>query len=453
MSEKQMPSCMRRKERRKPRNKKFGNLLLEENPNNIMKKITTMHDLIRAFANAMNLISPELENHHERVAYLAYTLADTMGLSSKQKRIAAYGALLHDIGSVMAEGQLSLLDLEMKPRYLAKSGSVLLKKSPLTSSLSDIIGDSQTPWESLKKSMFTIGKSFLIPQIIHLADAVSLLFKEGEPVLNQLPFIRECIYQVGEKKFHPEVLKAFDELCGLEAVWMNLLYYPQSMLEQVFENHEVSLEEALELTEFMSHIIDFRSPFTAMHSAGVAQTAECLAKAFGMSAEECRMMRLAGHLHDIGKLKIPKEILEKPGKLTDSEFNVMKEHVYYTYVILKDISGFEQITDWAALHHEKLNGKGYPFHLEPERIPLGSRIMAVADIFSAITEERPYRKGMGREQVFDVLRGDVEKGALSGSIVELLLDNYEEIDGKRAEASRKASSRYQEMLKKNEKEA
>ena len=166
-----------------------------------------------------------------------------------------------------------------------------------------------------------------------------------------------------------------------------------------------------------------------------------------MSEQECKYMRIAGLLHDIGKMKVPKEILEKPGKLTDEEFNIIKEHAYYTHLILSDISGFEQVTQWAAYHHEKLAGNGYPFHLAEDEIPFGSRIMAVADVFSAITEERPYRKGMDREKVIEVLRGDAARGALSGKIVELLVDNFDMINEKRDAASRKASRRYQIILK------
>jgi HD-GYP domain-containing protein (c-di-GMP phosphodiesterase class II) len=264
-------------------------------------------------------------------------------------------------------------------------------------------------------------------------------------VLNQVSCIKDAVNKA-TSVFCPEVLRAFERIAGREYVWMDLLYRPQRFLEYDSGDIGVSLDQAVSMTGFVSKIIDFRSPFTAMHSAGVAATAVCLAQRVGMSEDECKMMRIAGNLHDIGKLKIPNYILEKPGKLTDQEFNVMKEHTYYTYVLLKDIQGFEQIAQWAAFHHEKFNGGGYPFHLGQNEISLGSRIMAVADIFSAITEDRPYRKGMEKEKAIQILRGDAEKGLISATIVELLVNSFDEINRVREEESRTASKSYQQSL-------
>jgi HD-GYP domain-containing protein (c-di-GMP phosphodiesterase class II) len=163
------------------------------------------------------------------------------------------------------------------------------------------------------------------------------------------------------------------------------------------------------------------------------------------------MMRIAGNLHDLGKIRTPKAILEKPGKLDDAEFNIIKEHAYFSYRILSyrilsKIEGFAEIADWAALHHEKLNGSGYPFKLEEDRIGLGSRIMAVADVFSAITEDRPYRRPMGREQTIRVMRDNVEAGALAKSIVDVLLDNFDDVNEQRDQASRIEGRRYFEAI-------
>ena len=111
-----------------------------------------------------------------------------------------------------------------------------------------------------------------------------------------------------------------------------------------------------------------------------------------------------------------------------------------------DIEGFDQITDWAGFHHEKLNGRGYPFHLDRESLDQGSRIMAVADIFSAITEDRPYRAGMPREQVIQILRENVERDAIDGELVELLIAHYDEVDAARVRLSHEAGSRYYSFL-------
>jgi HD-GYP domain-containing protein (c-di-GMP phosphodiesterase class II) len=319
---------------------------------------------------------------------------------------------------------------------------------PLTDPFASIVQESQTPWERLKRTFKTLHVPQRIGQIVHLADTVTLLLNDKESALNQVDHVKECIHNIGEREFGPEVLAGFDKLCGIEAVWLDVVYRPEIFLDLITIDQSFSLDETVRLTEFMSKIVDFRSPFTAMHSAGVAATAVALAELSNMSEDECGMMRIAGYLHDIGKLKIPNVILDKPGKLTDHEFNIMKEHAYYSWILLKDIRGFETISKWAALHHEKLNGKGYPFHMMKEELTLGSRIMTVADIFSALTENRPYRRSMDKEKVIGILRGDAGSGLISGGVVELLIDHYDAINARRDAESRAASKKYQQSLEK-----
>ena len=227
---------------------------------------------------------------------------------------------------------------------------------------------------------------------------------------------------------------------------MDLRYNPQFLNYFVGEIAPVSLDRTVELTAVISRIIDYRSSFTAMHSAGVAASAVALARYAGMRDDECKMMKIAGHLHDIGKLKVPRSILEKPGRLTEEEFNIIKEHPYYTRMNTLSIEGYEKISAWASFHHEKLNGKGYPFHLGAADLDTGSRIMAVADIFSAITEVRPYRAGMEKEQALAVLQDNVRSGGIDGDLVTLLNEHYEEINTIREEISKAEGARYYESI-------
>ena len=412
----------------------------------MIQRFTTKRDVIRAFANAMNLVSPEVQNHHEKVSYIAARLAETMGMNAQQRTLAFAGGLLHDIGGVLKQGSISLADIELNAGKIASAGAVLLQMHPNTSLFAPVVQASQTPWQRLKALHTSLKAPQLLGQIVHLADTVSLYLDGSQSALNQIEHVRECIHRAGDREFSPEVLAAFDTLCTHEAVWLDILYRPDCFLDMVTDDRWFTLDETVKLTEFMSGIIDFRSPFTAIHSAGVAASASMLAALAGMSEDEQKIMRIAGYLHDVGKLKTPNTILEKPGKLTDEEFNVMKEHAYFTWILLKDVGGFELITDWAAHHHEKLNGNGYPFHLPQSELSLGARIMAVADVFTALTEDRPYRKRMERDAVVSVLRGDAERGLLSGSIAELLIHNYDAINARRETESRAASKKYQESL-------
>jgi HD-GYP domain-containing protein (c-di-GMP phosphodiesterase class II) len=146
------------------------------------------------------------------------------------------------------------------------------------------------------------------------------------------------------------------------------------------------------------------------------------------SEHDAKMMKIAGYLHDLGKLAVPVEILNKPSKLTKEEFQIIKSHSYYTYRILEPITGFKIINSWASFHHECLNGSGYPFHHGANDLSLGSRITAVADIFTALTEDRPYRSGMDKENVLGIIRKLVNENAIDANIVSLLELNYENVN-------------------------
>lgn len=193
------------------------------------------------------------------------------------------------------------------------------------------------------------------------------------------------------------------------------------------KNIEIDYEQLENISRLFRDIIDFKSPFTATHTSGVAACAEIMAKLFGLTVNETQEMRITGNLHDIGKLVIPNSILENPGKLTKKEFEHIKSHTYFTYYVIDSISGLQHIAEWAAFHHEKLDGSGYPFHCNGNNMPTGSKIMAVADIFTAIAEDRPYRKGMPKDEIIKTLTGMSSDKLIDSKIVDLLIDNFSEI--------------------------
>lgn len=209
---------------------------------------------------------------------------------------------------------------------------------------------------------------------------------------------------------------------------------------------ELNLSEILGAAKFIEKIIDFRSRFTATHSSGVSAVAEELARTAGFTENECCMIKIAGYLHDLGKLAIPAEIIEKPGKLTKQEYEIVRNHVYYSYHILKNIKGFEEINRTASFHHERLNGKGYPFGLTGDMLSPSARIMCVADVFTAITEDRPYRKGMDSGSAMAVLFGMAQRDEVDSEIVSCLEKNYDRINNARIEAQISAVKEYQKLL-------
>ena len=142
-------------------------------------------------------------------------------------------------------------------------------------------------------------------------------------------------------------------------------------------------------------MIDAKSPFTSRHSERVAEIAVATATTLGFTDESLRDLRRAGLLHDIGKLAISNLILDKPGKLTVEEFEAVKRHPLVTEQILGRVSRFADIAGIAAAHHEKLDGSGYHRGIHGDELDPPARVLAVADIFEAMTADRPYRAADG----------------------------------------------------------
>lgn len=154
----------------------------------------------------------------------------------------------------------------------------------------------------------------------------------------------------------------------------------------------------------MAVAVDAKSRWTAGHSIRVTRYAVELAHAIKLPGSEIEKVNLSGLLHDMGKIGIPDAILDKPGKLTEEEWKVMKQHPIIGYEMLKDIWQFRgSILDGVLYHHERIDGRGYPFGLKGDEIPFMGRLLAIADGFDAMTSDRPYRAGMPKEKALEVL--------------------------------------------------
>lgn len=178
-----------------------------------------------------------------------------------------------------------------------------------------------------------------------------------------------------------------------------------------------SYKKIRKITALISDIIDSKSKFTKLHSSGLSNKARVMADFYNFSKDKKNKLLIAADLHDLGKLAVSNSILDKPGRLNDEEFTKVKAHSFYTRKALEPIDCFEEITEWAANHHEKNDGSGYPYGLKKRDLDFSSQLMAALDIYQALRENRPYRKPMTHKKSINILKNMVGAGKLNKKIV------------------------------------
>lgn len=186
---------------------------------------------------------------------------------------------------------------------------------------------------------------------------------------------------------------------------------------------EMTLEERTELLKKLAAGLEAGDPYTHGHSQRVARHAYMVAKSMKLPRREAEKIRLAGVIHDVGKLRIPREIITKPGRLTDEEFDVIKRHTVDGAAMV-EVLGDPEVTDMVRHHHERLDGSGYPDNLAGDEISMGARVLAVADTFDAASSLRPYRAAQKHKVALDILTEEARAGRLDPAVVDAFISYY-----------------------------
>ncbi len=417
----------------------------------VMELKLRLFDLVMSLSRALDLVSKVVANHHLRVAYYASCMAQELGLTTEGEGRLIMAGMLHDIGAFSLQERLDAMNFEIEdPHRHAEVGYWFLSVFEPFSEVANIVRFHHVPW---MRGRGEEHRGYPVPlesHILHLADRLEVLVDKEREVLGQVKEVCSRIEEAAGEKFVPELVEVLKGLACRESFWLDGAGpFVDDILRERMDLVKVDLdmEGLLDLSCLFSQIIDFRSRFTFTHSSGVAAVAETLARLGAFSDRECKEMRIAGHLHDLGKLVIPSEILEKPRKLTPEEFNIVRSHAYFTYRVLSTIEGLGMITEWASFHHEHLDGSGYPFHLREGDLSLGSRILAVADAYTALAEDRPYRKGTEARETCRILEEMARDSLYDSRVVSFLKAHLDEVEEARMEAQRQAARGYREFIK------
>jgi len=414
----------------------------------LLRKIPiNLWNLVSPLVKTFDLMNPALGDHGLRVAYLSMRLAEELEWPAWRRREAAIAGALHDIGAFSLAERLDILEFETADQGThARAGYILLRGFKPFERIAETVLHHHLLW---RNGMGERVDGAPVPEgshLVHLADRTAVLFRKNEPVLGQIPEIRASIRERSGAWFVPAYVDALLRLCDRDYIWMDISSgaMEDSLRHSLgMETIDTDMSEFVSFSRLLCRIIDFKSEFTATHSSGVAAVGRSLASLVGFSRQECQMFEIAAYLHDLGKMAVPSEILEKQDRLTPAEWRVMRTHAYYTYQILNPIEALNLVASWSSLHQERLDGSGYPFHVGEDDLPLGARIMAVADVFTGLTENRPYRKGMTREEALGVLRDMAAKRELDPSLVALLETHYGAILLAREEAQVQAVREYE----------
>lgn len=383
--------------------------------------------VVYSLSDALDLVGVDDVGHGKRVGAMAASCAEVMGLPESEVTFLFELGKLHDIGvsSTVVHTHLATeFDWEGSQKHCEIGYAMLRDFEPL-SAMALPIRYHHTQWRDLSAISDLEAKVAEYANLIFLIDRADVLaapyYGDGSLLMN-IDKVRSTIQEnSGTYLSPPHLVEQFLKASSSEAFWLQLA---PNALDDVLRDRlegsalrQVSMDELKQLGEIFSSIVDAKSPFTVEHSLGVARLARLIAERMGVSPENCDKLEIAGLLHDLGKLRVPDEVLDKPGKLDVKELSEIRAHSFETFRILHQIKGFEEIAKWAAYHHEGPDGSGYLFHLDNRQLPLEARILRVADIFQAMAQDRPYRKGLSADQVMVFMNELVSQGSIEAEIV------------------------------------
>ena len=376
--------------------------------------------LLTVLSEALDCVEKEMvgvtDHHAKRVAMCCIRMAEIAQMPQEERSALAVSALLHDSAlSEYWERYRSGTDSVQALMGHCRAGEENLRYIPGDVSRDFVLyhhehADGSGPFAR------TAEETPLGAQLIHIADQLDRNMPLGSAAGADLPALRAFIADNRGTLFDAQVCEYMnavlteDFLSELsdENITLSKLQIPDAVYET----------DLRALSGLFARVIDYKSPFTRAHSVGVAEKAEAMARYYRWEDTEAEQLYCAGALHDIGKLMVERDVLEKPGKLDQREYQHIQSHAYETYRLLSSLRSMEDITRWASNHHEKLNGKGYPFGLTAQELDQKSRLLACLDIYQALTEDRPYKAGMTHTKAISILREMAEKGELDSAITE-----------------------------------
>lgn len=435
------------------------------------RRVLASADVLGALSHALDITEGQPPGHALRCAFVAHAIGRTLGLSGETLSEVFHATLLKDLGCSSNAARICALyltdDRGFKRDYkrigdsLPQALRFVLDHTGLGSGLAARFGavarvlreggeiarelietrcergaeiarmmgfservalgvrDLDEHWDGGGRPSGLAGDAIALPaRVALLAQVVDVFHAVG----GGAAALAEVRGRSGAW-FDPRLVAAFEEVAAEPGFWEALaspdLERTTLALAPCDAGRRLDARGLDDVAAAFARVIDAKSPYTAGHSERVAFYANLVAEELGLDGARRAWLRRAGLLHDIGKLGVPNTILDKPGKLDEEEWRVMRNHARDSELILSRIPAFDGLARVAGAHHERLDGKGYPHGLAGGAIGLDTRILSVADVFDALTADRPYRAGMPVERALAILHAD-SGTALDGDCVAAL---------------------------------
>jgi len=437
--------------------------------------IVSLSDVLSSMSYALDLTEGQPAGHAVRSCVIGMRLADAVGLASEERAALYWALLLKDVGSSVNAAMVSEFygsdDHEVKRdlkttnwtrradrvvhalrnaargrpftervrqvvsmanggsnvaramvRMRCERGADIVTALGFPDSTASSIRALDEHWDGSGHPNGLAGEAIpMAARIVALAQTVEVYLRQGGPRA-ALGVVRARRGSWFDPALADEAASWADDRSWWDAVRHASARTMVLDLEPSDRARTVDAEGLDRIAEAFAEIIDAKSPYTYQHSAKVAAYATGLARSLGLDAATQRTLYRAALLHDIGKLGVSSRILDKPGSLTAAERRAVERHPALTWQILLEVSAFESFAAIAATHHERLDGKGYPWRLSGPHLELPARVLAVADRYEALTADRPYRAALSRTAALAILRAASGR-AVDGAVVDALRRN------------------------------
>lgn len=435
-----------------------------------------LSEVLAALSRALDLTEGQALGHSVRTCMIGMRIADEMGLDDGMRSALYYGLLLKDAGCSSNAARMSamfgtddrvvkptmkLVDWHDRARLAVRTAFTVGQGQSIGKRLSYFLGIARTPNMTReimqircdRGAEIALGLGFpeatantirsldehwngqgyphglrgtaipLLARIANLAQVVDVHVRE-----QGIGAAMRVARQRSGKWFDPALVKRL-ATWERDSAWWQQLEDPELAqrvigIEPSLDPRRLAEEELDTVARSFADIIDAKSPYTFRHSSNVADFAVGIGEQLGFDADALRRLRRGGLLHDIGKLGVSNRILDKPGKLTPEERVEVERHPIFTWEILLRVPAFADFAWTAALHHEKLDGSGYPWKIDGRGLDMPARVLAVADMYEALVADRPYRAGMTPVDALGILRRQAESklcGDALGGLEALLL--------------------------------